>query len=384
MVKCRVRASRPAFFPFDRNDQWPTMQQYVRYDPSVEVEQPDEDALTRNILASIARLNQEVFDFHRHAVRQAHAKSHGVLKGELTVYPGLPPHLRQGLFATPKTYPVIIRFSTAPGNIQSDNVPSNCGMAIKALGVAGLKADPDDASQNQDILLVNSPVYFGDVAAYWKVQQIIEKQTGGPEEILAAVEFIARGAKDVLGAVGLTTPIMLRALAAPGNHILGETFHSMAAIRFGDYIAKLSAAPLSPSVRSLTGIPAHGSDSVLRDLVVEFFSAEAAEYEIRAQLCADIERMPVENASVQWPDDLSPQQPIGKIAILPQDAYSPARRVYADDVLSFTPWRCLEAHRPLGSIMRLRLKAYEASSRFRHAMNASPRLEPHDISELPD
>ena len=192
----------PHFFPFDRNDQWPTMQQYVRYDPSVEVEQPDEDALTRNILASIARLNQEVFDFHRHAVRQAHAKSHGVLKGELTVYPGLPPHLRQGLFATPKTYPVIIRFSTAPGNIQSDNVPSNCGMAIKALGVAGLKADPDDASQIRTSCSLTAQSISA-LAAYWKVQQIIEKQTGGPEEILAAVEFIARGAKDVLGVSAL-------------------------------------------------------------------------------------------------------------------------------------------------------------------------------------
>ena len=357
---------------------------YVRYEPSVEVKQPDEDALAGNILASIARINQEVFDAHRHALRQAHAKSHGVLKGELTVYPDLPPHLQQGLFATPKTYPVIIRLSTAPGDILSDRVRSSCGMAIKALGVDGPKADPADATKNHDILLVNSPIYFGDVAAYWKVQQIIERQTGGPEEILAAVEFVARGAKSALGAVGLTVPVLLTALAASGDHILGETFHSMAAMRFGDYIAKLSAAPLSQSVRRLTGIPAHGADGVLRDFVVEFFRTETAEYEIRAQLCTNLERMPVEDASVKWPDDLSPQQPVGKITIPPQNAYSPARRVYADDALSFTPWRCLEAHRPLGSIMRLRLKVYEASSRFRHTMNARPQSEPRDISELPD
>jgi hypothetical protein len=66
-----------------------------------------------------------------------------------------------------------------------------------------------------------------------------------------------------------------------------------------------------------------------------------------------------------------------------QDAYSPARRVYGDDVLSFNPWHCIEEHRPLGSIMHVRIKAYEKSSSFRHQMNVQPRVEPKDINELP-
>ena len=40
-------------------------------------------------------------------------------------------------------------------------------------------------------------------------------------------------------------------------------------------------------------------------------------------------------------------------------------------------------HRPLGSIMRARLRAYEALSRFRREMNARPRVEPHGIDEIP-
>ncbi len=323
---------------------------------------------------------------HLHAIRQAHAKSQGVLKGELTVYPDLPDHLRQGIFATPRSYPIIVRFSTAPGDIFSDHVPAHYGLAIKALGVAGQKAEADDDTENQDLLLVNSPVYFGDVAQYLKVQELIEKTTGDPEIILKLVEAIARGAKTCMGFVGVKPPILVEALAAPAIHILGETFHSMAAIRFGDYIAKIRAAPLSESVRKLTGtpIPSSGSDCVLRDLVVAFFKNQSAEYELRAQLCTDLKRMPVENASIDWPDDLSAPQPVAKITLPQQEAYSPERRVYADDILSFKPWRCLEAHRPLGSIMRLRLKAYEASSAFRHEMNARPRREPKEISELPD
>jgi hypothetical protein len=33
--------------------------------------------------------------------------------------------------------------------------------------------------------------------------------------------------------------------------------------------------------------------------------------------------------------------------------------------------------------MRIRIKAYEMSSRFRHEMNAQPRREPKDIDEMP-
>ena len=357
---------------------------YILYHDSVEVKQQDEDALTDKILASIARTSRETFEAHRHAIRQEHAKSHGILKGELTVYKDLPEHLRQGLFATPGSYPIIVRFSTAPGDILSDRVPAHYGMAIKTLGVSGPKADPADATRNQDFLLVNSPIYFADPAAYLKVQKLIEKQTGSPQEILEAVEFLARGAKSVLGAIGVKAPMLLEALAAPPNHILGETFHSMAALRFGDYIAKLSAAPLSNSVRSLTGVIANTSESILRDLIVDFFKTETAEYELRAQLCVDLERTPVEDASVEWPDELSPQQPVARITLPAQAAYSPQRRVYGDDVLSFSAWRCLATHRPLGSIMRLRRAAYQASSHFRHEMNARPLTEPVDISELPD
>ncbi|WP_418955610.1 hypothetical protein [Streptomyces tritici] len=53
-----------------------------------------------------------------------------------------------------------------------------------------------------------------------------------------------------------------------------------------------------------------------------------------------------------------------------------ARRRYADDVLSFSPWHALEAHRPLGSIMRSRRAARPASSDFRHRVEA---LEGHRL-----
>ena len=122
----------------------------------------------------------------------------------------------------------------------------------------------------------------------------------------------------------------------------------------------------------------------MRDLVVEYFRHEGAEYQLRAQLCRDTDTMPVEDAGVLWPADLSPHQPIATLRLPQQDAYSPARRVYGDDVLSFNPWHGISAHQPLGSIMRVRIAAYERSTRRRHELNAQPRVEPATIDEIPD
>ena len=52
-----------------------------------------------------------------------------------------------------------------------------------------------------------------------------------------------------------------------------------------------------------------------------------------------------------------------------QDAYSPKRVRYFDEVMTFRPAHSLVAHRPLGSIMRARLQVYRALSDFRHREN---------------
>jgi len=358
---------------------------YVLYAPSIEVTEPREAELVQKILRSIDRTNKSSFERYHHGIRQAHAKSPGILKGELTVYAGLPDHLRQGLFATSRSYSIIVRFSTALGAIRGDRVREARGMAIKIIGVEGVKALPEcDQSANQDFLMVNRTTYFGNVAAYLPIQRIFEVLPNFPDHFLRVMGFMARWTAKILGFIGVDPPGLVQASADPGYNILGETFHSMAAIRFGDYIAKISAAPSSESVRRLTGTPVEPTDNALREFVVQFFKSNTAEYELRAQLCTDLTRMPVEDASVEWSEKLSPHQPIARITLPPQDAYSRERSVYGNDVLSFSAWRSLAAHRPLGSIMRLRKAAYQASSVFRHAKNGQPMEEPRQISELPD
>jgi hypothetical protein len=55
-----------------------------------------------------------------------------------------------------------------------------------------------------------------------------------------------------------------------------------------------------------------------------------------------------------------------------------------DEVLSFCPSHSLAAHRPLGSVMRARLRAYPAMSAWRRARNGTEGREPRSLEEIPD
>lgn len=162
-----------------------TSNRYVRYSDGIEVIQPDEDELTRKVTASMHRVNKMMFGQYRHAIRDAHAKSHGIIKAELQVYDHLPEHLAQGLFKTPRTHPVIIRFSTSHGAIEPDTKSFQRGFAIKVIGVEEAKFLPEEADAvTQDFLLVNYPVIpAGTIKEYLDFQEQAEKAANGPEFI---------------------------------------------------------------------------------------------------------------------------------------------------------------------------------------------------------
>ena len=92
---------------------------------------------------------------------------------------------------------------------------------------------------------------------------------------------------------------------------------------------------------------------------------------------------PVERADKPWPEDTSPWQTVARIMVAAQDSYSDARQLFVDEQLSFSPWHALAAHRPLGGIMRSRLKAYEEAKKYRGQRNARKVVEPASVDEVP-
>ena len=117
----------------------------------------------------------------------------------------------------------------------------------------------------------------------------------------------------------------------------------------------------------------------LREAIVEFFRKNGGVWEVRGQLCTDLELMPVENAAVIWPEEMSPYQPIARIEVKPQVAWSKTRSSVVDDGMLFSPWHGLAAHRPLGGIMRARKEVYEMAKKFRAERNGRAIEEPQEI-----
>jgi hypothetical protein len=361
---------------------------YVQYSDAVKQKHSDEEKTFDDIAALMLRLSGVLNDRYRHAVRSVHAKSHGLLKAELRVNSNLPEPLRQGLFAEGgRAYSSIIRFSTNPGDILADSVSTPRGMALKVLGPEGMTMlAGHDGQVTQDFVMVNAKSFpLPDAAAFLKQLQLIEKTVNQPELVKKAVSNVARGANAVLGLFGAQSTT-LEQLGAPETHILGETFGTCAALRYGDYVCKMICKPASANLQALTGkhVGVNFHYSGLRDAIVDFFKTETAEWDICVQLSTNLKTMPVEDPSVEWPEDQSPYLPVARLIARPQDAYSPARRVYVDEVLAFDPWHALAAHRPLGNIMRARRKSYKASSDFRRTMNVRPAAEPRSVDDLPN
>jgi len=78
-----------------------------------------------DIATTIRHIAEMIADRARHAARGVHAKSHGLLRAELSVNDGIKDPLRQGLFANPGKYPAIMRFSTNPGDMLPDSISTH-------------------------------------------------------------------------------------------------------------------------------------------------------------------------------------------------------------------------------------------------------------------
>lgn len=367
---------------------------YLAYSPDVEIIAPDEYVTFDELSRTMQHITRHMATRYRHAYRPVHAKSHGVLVGTLEALPGLPEALAQGLFAQPGPHPVILRFSTNPGDMLADNVSSPRGLAIKVLNVEGPKVVSHANGTTQDFVCVNANAFTApDPKGFLEQIKTFDKNLDTPEGVKHAVSVAARATNAVLKAVHLPSAT-LEGIGAPATHILGESFSTVAPLRYGKYVAKVGFAPGSESLKSLTGEAIDlGSDyNALAETIKKFFRHETAVWDVKVQLALSpdgpgIEEkdkdFPIEAADKEWPEEKSPWQTVARITVAPQDSYSDARQLFVDERLSFSPWHALEAHRPLGGIMRSRLKAYEEAIKYRAQRNERIRAEPLDIAEVP-
>jgi hypothetical protein len=360
----------------------------VRFSPSVERPDADEPKTTQALIATLRYINEKTFADGGHAIRSVHAKTHGILQGYLEVDTGLPGDLAQGLFAKPGRYPVVMRFSTIPGDILDDSVSTPRALAIKVIGVEGERLEGSERDVTQDFVLNNGPAFGApDPKRFLARLRLLARTTNRGQRLKKILSAVMRQVQKVIVVItGRPNSTVATLGGHPETHILGDTFYSQAPLRFDDFVAKISVAPKSPELKALTRSPlnVNGVPNGLREAVLDFFKKNGGVWEVRAQLCTDLEHMPIENAAVVWSEEVSPYQRIARITVKPQLAWSEVRSSVVDDGMSFTPWHGLAAHRPLGGIMRVRKAAYEAAKKFRAERNGRVIQEPREMVPFGD
>lgn len=362
----------------------PPLKPAVPYRDDVERPEDDEAATTAELIETLRGIADTVERDEGHAHRSVHAKSHGLLVGELRVADGLPTELRQGLFARHATYPVVLRFSSVPGDLLDDSVSLPRGLSIKIIGVDGERL-PGDADVTQDFVMVNGPVFAKpDAKSFLKNLKLLAKTTDKAEPMKKALSAVLRGTEKIIEAFGGESATLKALGGHPETHVLGETYFTQVPLRHGDYIAKYSIAPVSSELTSLKDAPVevNGKPNGLRDALVRHFAQGGGDWELRVQLCRDLETMPIEDASKEWSQDDSPFVPVARLRVAPQVGWSEERSRIIDDGLSFSPWHALAAHRPLGSIMRVRRVVYDTMSKARAARNGVTIDEPVSLESL--
>jgi hypothetical protein len=296
--------------------------------------------------------------------RAGNTKTHGVVRGEVTIRDDLPANMRQGVFAAPKSYPAWVRFSgPGPDSPKDINDVGFVSMTIKLMGVEGPKL-LDDETHTQDLLCVCTPTFVTpDVAANATLQKWI--LAGTP--LWYFVDPRRSHLRDFF---------MQSLWNETQTNPLGQYFYSCVPYLLGEGQAmKYAFYPLSKVYSRIPGLPFDVPDNYLRDNMVRTLAGQDVEFDIMVQVQTDPYRMPIENAAVRWSERLSPPVAAARLHIPKQTFDSPAQFAFAGN-LSYNPWHCLPEHRPLGNQSRTRLRLYSELSRFRQEMNGTPHVEP--------
>jgi len=106
------------------------------------------------------------------------------------------------------------------------------------------------------------------------------------------------------------------------------------------------------------------------------------QFDFGVQLQTDPHWMPIENAAVIWPERLSRTVTVARLTLPVQRFDSPEQLAFVRN-LSFHPWHCIAAHRPLGNQNRARRAIYLKLSELRQELNCDARIEPTGDEQFP-
>jgi hypothetical protein len=270
--------------------------------------------------------------------RALHRKQLTAAKGTLEVLGNLPDFARQGLFAKPGSFEILVRLSNGGMDKAADRTPDIRGFSLRVLGVTGDSALGNGPVVSQDFALINQDV-FGFSSSDDFVQFVVAASQGGG----SLLKFLFKR-YGVFGAP-LRLISMIKTVGKSFSGFATETVFSAAPIACGPYAVRVRL------------VPAAGNGPASADAKQDWgadFSAKLREkgllWDLQLQPFLDAERTPIEDASVNWP---SPYTTVARLTMPQQDTDSEQGLALAKHIEGaiFDPWQALAAHRPLGDVM---------------------------------
>jgi Catalase len=366
----------------------------------------------RESVNQVVDASRQLLDTDERPVRRdQHAKQHGCVRAWFIVGKDQGDALRQGLFQQEKVYEAWIRFSN--GAQRDDRKPDAHGMAVKLMGVEGAKVliSERDATTH-DFVMVDHPTFFiRDAAEYARFSDVLLKAKGKKSSRLydALGFFVSGPARGLLTLALLSLfqwriPTFLRLIKFASKRIANPVttrYWSTTPYKLGETCMKFSAVPaefpggppvegpgdlsyhalaefLRPAVvaRSLTTLPSGTSRDYLREALARTLALQGAVFLFQVQLFKDDKTTPIDDPTVEWPEDAAPFQTVARIWI-PKQTFDTSAQIAFGENLSFTPWHAIRAHEPLGEINNVRKDVYTKLSALRHRLNAVLEREPN-------
>lgn len=289
----------------------------------------------------------------RPAERAVFRKLHGVAHGRLVMDKNIPKELRVGVF-NHDCLDAWVRFSsdTAP---TSPDLKATTGIGIKLFGVPGHNALGEDGN-TADFIMQNYPVFFVDNAKEMEeftYAGVVEQDYPGYLEKHPKTAAILKQMEKVEGSVLTATYWAILPFCAGKQHYV-------------KYRLEPETAP--------ENVPNDAADYLAVDMARRLAQREYR-FRFMVQLRTNPATMPLDAATVEWPEKESPFVQVATLVLPQQDICERGQAEYGQN-LSFNIWRVPAAQAPVGSIAEARKVVYAAGARLRREANGQNLQEP--------
>ena len=304
------------------------------------------------------------------ARRPVFLRTHGIIKGEMTIEADLPEDYRQGMFAESGEHPVYVRYSSDLADGRPD-WKSTIGIGIKIFNMPGDKVVSDDGANTADLLLQNVPFFFVDTA-----RDMCNFTKAGFEGW--ADEWVQENAPN--------TNLLLDKMAKPIRSVFETSLWSVVPFRLGDGYCKYI---LRPGVSAFPGEPDTNDPNFLAkdlegrlalgDATVDIYIQKRPGTHEYSQAYLD-EHFPLDRATVVWDEGIAVPVKVASVKMPKQDIANNEQEIYGD-WLAFNIGRVPKHNEPIGSIAEARMSVYQTSADYRRQKNQQPVSEPTRYGE---